>query len=166
MQRVLTATAAALFVLATASASAQTPVQTDPQIAAAMDFVQASNAKQNVLTLIDAMQPLVIARLRRERPDASDAAISAFQKAFRAEMLASVDGYLIVAARVYATHFSVSELNAMSVFWRSDVGQKYLAAVPDITKEVMPVAQAWGAAAAAKAVKTATERVKQRGLTL
>jgi hypothetical protein len=166
MRQVVIASLAALFAMATLSASAQAPAPTDPKLAAAMDFVQASNLEQRALDLIDAMEPIIAAQIRRERPTASDAAISAFQKAFKEEMRADIGSYVDGCARIYASHFSVDELRALSVFWRSNLGQKVLAETPAITKEVIPLGQAWGAAAGVKAVKAARERIKQNGYNL
>ena len=166
MRRAAIAILTGFFVMATVPASAQAPAPTDPKLAAAMDVVKAANVKANILNVVDAMIPVVIAQIRRQRPNANDAAISAFQTAFKDEMLANIDDYLVAAAQVYASHFSIEELGAISAFWRSDVGEKFSAAMPDITKEMLPIATAWGAATAAKAIKTATERVKQNGLNL
>lgn len=160
------ATLAALLALTTVSASAQAPAQIDPKLAAAMDYLETSNAKEHVMTMIDAVEQLLMPQIRREHPNADNAAISAFQKAFREQMLASIDDYMTATAQVYASHFSVEELNALSAFSRSDVGQKYSSEMPGITKELLPLAQAWSTAAAAKAVKTAAERAKQNGFNL
>lgn len=91
--RWLIAPLAALFALTTVCASAQAPAQMDPQFAAAMELVRTSNSK-GALNLIKVMDLLVAARIRREHPNASNAAISAFQRAFRQEMLANIDGYV------------------------------------------------------------------------
>lgn len=89
----------ALFALTTVSANAQAPAQMDPQFAAAMNFVRTSNSK-GALNLIKVMDLLVVAQIRREHPNASNAAISAFQRAFREEMLANIDGYVIAPGKV------------------------------------------------------------------
>lgn len=90
---------AALFALTTVSASAQAPAQVDPQFAAAVNLVRTSNSK-GALNLIKMMNLLVVAQIRREHPNASNAAISAFQNAFRQEMLANIDGYVMAPGKV------------------------------------------------------------------
>ena len=166
MRQVVIASLAALFAMVTLSASAQAPAQSDPKPAAAMDYLEASNAKEHVMTMVDAMEQVVLPQIRRQHPNADPAAISALEKAMREEMAASIDDYMVGAAQVYASHFSVQELNALAAFARSDVGRKYSTEMPVITKEVLPLAQAWGRAAAAKAIKSASERATQNGLNL
>jgi hypothetical protein len=90
---------AALFALTTVSATAQAPARIDPQLAAAMEFVRTSNSK-GALNLIKVMDLLIAAQIRREHPNASNAAISAFQKALREEMLANIAGYVIAPGKV------------------------------------------------------------------
>lgn len=102
--RLLVAPLAALLALMTVSASAQAPAQVDPQLAAAMEFVRTSNSK-GALNLIKVMDLLIAAQIRREHPSASNAAISAFRKAFREEMLANVDGYVTARGKIVRPGF-------------------------------------------------------------
>jgi len=46
---------------------------------------------------------------------------------------------------IYVKHFSVEEMKALTAFYRSDVGRKFLAKIPNVTRESMQVSRDWNA---------------------
>lgn len=141
-------------------ASAQSNAPIDPHLAAAMDLLEATNAKQIPDAFIDAIIPGLIARARRDNSNLSDSAIRSAEAAIREELMSGLDDVMKNSAKVYAEHFSEQELRTLAQFFRSDPGKKYLAEILTITREASPIIRAWEQAA----IQHAQERLKRNGV--
>jgi hypothetical protein len=146
--------------------AAAAPAPTDSRLAAAMDLLQATDAKGNMETFIDSMLPVIVDGLRRTHSGVSEDTLKLFQTACREEMVSSLDDQLKLQAQIYAEHFSEDELRALVAFYRSDTGRKYITEMPLIMKEVMPLGQAWGRNIGEQAVRRAIERLQKNGVQL
>jgi hypothetical protein len=140
----------------TRGATAPTAPATEPspgQMAAAMDLLDANRSTANIAAILDTLAPIETQQIRREHPGIDPATLDALQKAIRDEFVAREDDYKRMVAAVYAEHFSEEELRKLAAFYRSDVGKKYIDAVPTLLKEMGPVGASWGAAVAMEAVR-------------
>jgi hypothetical protein len=138
----------------------------DSHIAAALELLEATNAKATMFTMIDALEPLILAQIRTRSPNLSDADLQQFESAFREEMMNSVDDVMTLTARVYAEHFTEDDLRKLVAFYGSEIGKKYILNVPLIIKETVPIGAAWGREAGARAAQRATERLRANGVNL
>jgi hypothetical protein len=139
---------------------------TDSRLAAAMDLLEAQNAKANMKLIIDTFMKLTVTSLKQSHPDLSDDKIKLFTEAFTDEMKSSLDDLVKLQAQVYARHFSEDELHALAAFYRTDVGKKYISEVPQIVKETVPLGLQWGQSIAPKAAERAIDRLKKEGVQL
>ncbi len=139
---------------------------TDARLAAAVDLLEAQNAKANMKSMMDTFMSTAANAVRREHPDISEEKLKLFTDAFADEMVNSTDGLLKMQAQVYAEHFSEDELRGLAAFYRSDLGKKYIAQIPLIAKETVPLAFQWGQSIAPVAVQHALEKLKKEGVTL
>ena len=64
---------------------------------------------------------------------------------------------------LYARTFSVEELNAITAFYRSPVGQKFLLKLPAITQESMVIGQKFGQSVAGEMQGRIVEELRKRG---
>jgi hypothetical protein len=148
-------------------ASAQSAAPSDDtHFTAALELMEATNAKTTMLAMIDTMAPLVLNQIRAQRPNVSTAALQQFQAAFREEMMDDMDDLIKATARLYEEHFTESELRTVTEFYRSDVGKKYIGAMPALLKESVPLGAAWGKEAGARAAQRAAERLRANGVDL
>lgn len=167
MVRALVAMAAVLALLSGLPVRAADAVDaSDSRLAAAMDFLEATNAKATMTTVIDSMTPLFLGQFRTQNPALSDTAVQQFQSAFQEEMTASLNDVVMAIARVYEQHFTEDELRKLTAFYASDVGKKYISNVPLIIKESVPIGAAWGREAGARAAQRAAERLRANGVNL
>ncbi|MDR3528114.1 MAG: DUF2059 domain-containing protein [Rhizomicrobium sp.] len=138
----------------------------DSHLAAALDVLEASNAQQNVLAMVDALTPIMLGQVKKQHPDANEKVIVAFQGAFHDEMVASTGELMKMQAAIYAEHFSEADLKALAAFYRSEAGKRFVAEQPAMMKEITPVASAWGMQTAQRAIQRATEKLQKEGLKL
>jgi hypothetical protein len=115
----------------------------ESRIAAATALLRATHAVQNVGAMLDTLMPLQKAQLKRARPNLSDAAIEASLLKMRDAILARQDEMLRLYSIEYARHFSEQELRDLAAFYQSDVGKKYIALVPVLLKESVPLMTRW-----------------------
>ena len=135
---------------------AQTPVDADRKTAVkelldAMNFKQmisqmAGAMSQSMPQMIDQMIDGVAAGGKltpEQRAEARALASSAKENTSRqmAELFNDpqvVQGMEDITARVYAKHFSMSEIKAIAAFYTSPAGKKMLTVMPQVMQETMP----------------------------
>jgi hypothetical protein len=142
------------------------PAETDSHLAAAVELLEAQNTKSTMKTMVDVLMSAAETTVRATHPDLSNDKLRLFTDAFREEMDRSLDDLLKMQAKVYVEHFSESELRALTAFYRSDVGRKYISEVPEIMKETAPLGIEWGQTIAPLAIKRALDRLKKEGVQL
>ncbi len=133
--------AQAQAIAAPAAPGADTPPES--RIEAATDLLRATHAAENVGALLDTLMPLQKAQLRRAVPGLSDEAAEALLLKVREAILARQGEMLRLYGIEYAQHFSEQELRDLAAFYRSEVGKKYIALVPVLLKESVPLMTRW-----------------------
>jgi uncharacterized protein len=78
-------------------------------------------------------------------------------------MMASVGQLADQMAELYARNFTVAELNGLTAFYRSPIGQKLLEKTPGITQQTLALGQAWGRQVATDLQGRMTEELRKRG---
>jgi hypothetical protein len=78
-------------------------------------------------------------------------------------MSARVNEIVDEITALYARTFSVEELNAITAFYRSPVGQKFLLKLPAITQESMVIGQKFGQSVASEMQGRIVDELRKRG---
>jgi uncharacterized protein len=71
-----------------------------------------------------------------------------------------------LAARIYAKHFTVADLEQLIAFYESPIGKKLVAEQPAMLTEMSAVAQAWGENLAMEVMRNLEPEFHKRGLTM
>ncbi len=166
--KAMQACVALLFLLlASAGASfAQTTSKVAPEkLEAARNLLAATNTDAQFTTII----PLMFQQMRQSLPSPGsnkseqiDQIFDEIQKQFldrRSEIIDQI-------AVLYASKFTVEEMNALADFYRSPVGQKFIEAMPQLTSEAMVLGNAWGQKIASEAEEKIRRELEKRGLKL
>ena len=66
------------------------------------------------------------------------------RKAFKNEMMASLDDIYVRLAKVYTEKFTEAEIDQILAFYQTPVGEKMRAITPELTKKGMEIGQQWG----------------------
>jgi uncharacterized protein len=128
-------------------------VPTEAQISAALDLLAATHAVDTFNTRLDALVPLETAQIKRAAPSLNDSQVALIEKRLRDAITARQSELLRIQAIEYARHFDEKELHDLAAFYRSDLGQKYIAAAPALAQEIAPVVQKWMQNVAGEAVQ-------------
>jgi uncharacterized protein len=159
--------APAILVGGPTPAEAQTPAGKIPPetMAAARALLQATNADAQFSAII----PLLFRQMRSNMPvpgpkekEQVEQVFAEIQKQFmarRAELLDQI-------AALYAARFTVEELNAVAEFYRSPIGQKFIAAAPELAGRAMEIGNAWGRKIGQEADQTVRRELQKRGIKL
>ncbi len=148
----------------TPATPAPNPEPSPEAVAIAEQIIEVTGAKAHSLEMVDAMMPTAIDAIKKRTPDVPDEALSRFKSAFRQEVEKSLPEMMHAEARLYAIHFSASELNELLAFYRTELGQKMLVEQPKIFTEMLPLAQAWGRIVGARAAEAAVQTLRQEGV--
>lgn len=160
------AAVALLLTGAAADPAAKPDPATASHLAAALDVMDALNAKATFMVVVESVSSTMLANIKQTHPEASDKAVAEFHKAFKDEMVSQTDELMKMQAAVYAEHFSEADLKALAAFYRSDVGKRFVSEQPAIIKEVTPLALKWGMQAGQNAAQRAMEKLQKEGITL
>ena len=164
LRSVLKIATVALLLTGAAAAPATNPDPTTAShLAAALDVLDALNAKSNFAVMVDSVGQTMLAQVKQTHPSASDKTLEEFRKAFKDEMMAQTDELMRMQAAVYAEHFSENDLKALAAFYRSDVGKRFVGEQPAIIQEITPLALRWGMQAGQNAAQRAMEKLQKEG---
>jgi uncharacterized protein len=149
-----------------ASAQSQPPTQAQSPspdtVAAARELVTTSRAADQLKTLL----PLIMQQLKpaivQGRADVArdfDAVMPQLVEA----MSARSDSFAEAIAVIYARNFSADELRQVTAFYRSPIGQRFLAKMPTIAQESMTMGQKFGQEIAVELRTRMIEELRKRG---
>jgi uncharacterized protein len=149
-----------VFLLAAGPAPAQSP---------APDAMTAARELVTTMRTADqfkAIMPVIIQNLKpaivQNRPEVARD-LDAVMPLMLEGMSARVNEIVDEITALYARTFSVEELNAITAFYRSPVGQKFLLKLPAITQESMVIGQKFGQSVASEMQERIVEELRKRG---
>jgi hypothetical protein len=149
-----------VFLLGAGAALAQSPAP-DAMTAARELVVTMRTAEQ-----FKAIMPAVIQNLKpaivQNRPEVARD-LDAIMPLLLEGMSARVNEIVDEITALYARTFTVDELNAITAFYRSPVGQKFLLKLPAITQESMVIGQKFGQSVATELQGRIVEELRKRG---
>ena len=108
---------------------------TTDSTAVALDFVRDSKAVSGYVDSIDMMYKAALDHVRKLNARNGEAAATAFRNALRRELNPEVAALEQLLAAVYAQRFTVEELKAMQMFFRTPAGQKMIRFTSDIATD-------------------------------
>lgn len=164
MKRMLLAGFLAYAALA-ASAPAQETTEAERR-QVALEIIKLTTTDVIVASTSDAVWGAVGAEIRRLNPEASDELLADLESIFRADMAVFVEQNAALMVDFYADEFTLEELRALDAFYRSEVGQKLLAATPRLMQEFMPQIMRQMQQTLPQVVQRLFEEAERRGLTV
>jgi uncharacterized protein len=138
----------------------------DPaRLTAARQLLAATNTDAQFTTII----PLMFRQMRQTMPAQGpqqqtevNQVFDEIQKQFidrRGEILDQI-------AQLYAERFTADEMNTLAEFYRSPIGQKFIAAMPDLAADAMRLGTNWGQRIGQEAQQKIRDELQKRGLKL
>jgi uncharacterized protein len=141
-------------------------LQVEPErLAAARDLLQATNTEAQFTTVI----PMMFGQLKQSMPPAGPKMQEELDKVFdevQKQFIERRNEVLDQIAVLYAQKFSAEEMKALADFYRSPIGQKFIAAMPELTAEAMKMGNIWGRNIAMDAERKVREEMRRRGFQL
>ena len=167
---------AALPALSQGTATPSTPVPATPtppaspaiepdRLAAARDLLQATNTEAQFSTVI----PMMFGQLKQSIPPSGPKMQEELDKVFaeiQTQFIERRNEVLDQIANLYAAKFTADEMKALADFYRSPIGQKFIAAVPELTAEAMKMGNIWGRRIAMDAERKVRDEMRRRGFDL
>jgi hypothetical protein len=148
--------------LSVAPAWPQMPSPSPDALAAAKELVTTINLSNQFKTLM----PLIMKNLKpaivqgRSAVERDyDAMIPVLLEAFQGRIGELSEAFAIL----YSSNFSAEELRAVTAFYRTPVGQKYLQKQPALAQQSMTVGQQFGKSIAADLQKRMIEELRKKG---
>lgn len=149
-----------------AAAPQATPANVDPaRLTAARDLLVVTNMDAQFATII----PLMFRQMRQSLPAQGPAQQEEVNKVFdeiQKQFLERRSEVLDKIARLYAAKFTPEEMNALADFYRSTVGKKFIAAMPELAAEAMRIGSDWGQQIGREAEQKIRDELQKRGVKL
>lgn len=123
--------------------TADADAPSESHIQAALDLLNATHASENFQAVLASITPLETQQIKRAMPTLSDEAIVVIEKKLTDAVTARQDELARIQAIEYARHFDEQQLRDLTAFYRSDLGQKYVTALPAIIQETAPIVRQW-----------------------
>ena len=116
----------------------------DPaRLAAARPLVQAVGLREKALAAIERAVPMMTKTIKFRNPKLTDAEMKKVPDRIRANAHATLGQLLEFQAHIYAKHFTVDQIKAITAFYRSDAGKRLLAEETTINTEMGPAKAGW-----------------------
>lgn len=147
---------------ATSPASAQD----DATLEAARRLVAVSKIEQNFKPLVDIVTEQMRPLLRQQAPRLTDEQLREYETAFEDEMRTIVPEMMAFFSRTYAQAFTRDELEALTAFYETPVGQKALDLLPMLAQQGMAAGMKIGREVSERAARKAAERMRAKGYDL
>lgn len=160
LRRALAITICFVALLALAPARAQAP--SPEALVAAKQLVVTMRAADQLKTVFPLLMQQLKPAIVQGRPE-----VEKDYDSFMPQILASADArmseFVDAIATVYAAHFTAAELGQIGDFYKSPVGQKFLADMPKIMQDSMSVGQKFGQSLAEDLRNKMTDELRKKG---
>ena len=129
-----------------------------------MDFIE---SPEIIDRTVSTLMPLAVQPFRKAMPDAPEAMFAMLEDEMEAIIHEAIVQSRDNDAELVANHFTHAEVRQLIAFYRTDVGRKLVAKLPEIAKEREAWVAKWfaehGEAAVLSAAKRVFDRFKERG---
>ena len=156
--------AAFCFCSSALAQDATTPPPDPAKVAVATRILEATHATDNMMAVMDTMIAPMVQSIKTQNPSLPDDQIKMISDMLTEELHKLVPQGVALNAQVYASHFTLEELNAIAAFYQTPVGQKIITEQPKIVKEVLPIGMAWGRQAAEQVLTRIVEQLRKQGV--
>jgi len=129
------------FLAAGAIAQSSAPAPDPARVQAAREMFAAQGGVDQARKSLDEITKSIIEQARQSSPDIADGLERFLKDYFSSEkghVKALLDDVLDISARYYAERFTVEEMQQLTNFLRSPVGQKFVEAAPGVTAAATP----------------------------
>jgi len=162
--RVLTAVALFVALLALAS-GARAEEQIDPAaVAKAKELLAVTKTLQTMSAIMDPYSEAVERLIEDANPGRGPEVHDFIQNHYLPELRKRLPEATDILATEYARYFTLDDMDKMIAFYRSDVGQKFIALQPKLLQETFKLGQAWGDKVARDVYQKMEPWLKKRGL--
>ena len=152
-----------VFLLAAAPAPAQSPAPApDDAMTAARELITTMRTVDQFKAILPAILQNLNPAIVQNRPEVARD-LDAVMPLLIEGMAARVNEIVDEITALYARNFSAEELNAITAFYRSPVGQKFLLKLPAITQESMVIGQKFGQSVASEMQGRIVDELRKRG---
>lgn len=156
----------ALLLLAAPAAAQQSNI-TEEKVVAARELVTAMRTESQFLSTIDAMRGYLVQSFVTAARQLGEARVRDLVDGFiMPEFRAGVGEFSELFAGRYAQRLPAEEMRELARFYRSPIGQRMLAIMPEITAAITPIAVALGQPVGQQALTKHCDALCQRGLPL
>jgi uncharacterized protein len=155
----------AAFCLSLVMAQGARAQAADPErVAAAKELLVASNVEKQMAAIVPTMfnQFRTIMRVSPQDTKVRDQIFDEVQKMFIERTNEVVDQIAIL----YARKFTVEEMHAVTDFYRTPAGQKFVLATPELAVDAMKIGQAWGQKIGVEAAQKIQQEMQSHGVKL
>ncbi len=171
MSRITVALLALGLVIPAAHAQAPAPPAglpnvTDETRTAARELLNASGAEATATQMLTLLRGQMIAIFQRAPGKTAEETAKAVDELLLPELKARIGELLAMLAEIYASNYTVDEMNQLVAFYRSPLGQRVVAAAPKIGQESVVAGQAWGQRVGRDAIEKHAADLRRRGITL
>lgn len=132
------------------------------RLAAAREVIRLSQGEQMMVALLPATLDQVFQMIGSMRPDLTEP-LTAIRPMIEREFGDRSGEAIDLVAAVYASRFTVEELDALAAFYRSPVGIKFAAEMPEMAMELLSVGNEFGQRIAVDMWDRVRAELTQRG---
>jgi hypothetical protein len=161
----------ALFTVASTphrAAAQDAPAQAEAMQAAKdlMAVMSVDTVRQMVTGMTNQVWPSIERELRGKRPDIDQATLSELRTEFENIQMRYMAGIMTDAPKIYAKHFTATELRDMLAFYKTSTGQKSLKVMPQVMTDIFAMIMPQMQGLQAQVITAFQEVLRKKGINL
>jgi hypothetical protein len=130
------------------------------------EVFQLTHALDSLDQVVSMIMPQALAALRQRVPNMSPADLDRLNAVLVGEFKANADSYEQLLIQLYDRNYTVEELQAMLVFYKSPAGRSIVAKLPTMRSESLALGARWGAEIGRRAAEHALQKGRELGYAL
>ena len=138
----------------------------DARLAAALTMFDTCGEREQLNVFFAKSAQMITAQMKDNPPNLNEAQLRHFRAIVEADLKRGIDSYVALTMAKYADLFTVADIEAMTAFCRTPVGQKVSAMRSRMEAETFDDRQAWMRQAIMAAVADAQQKIQTEGNTL
>ncbi|MFV0295209.1 MAG: DUF2059 domain-containing protein [Hyphomicrobiaceae bacterium] len=157
---------AVLTCLVAAPAVAQKAAEPKPEnLAAAREVMTLAGSAKQFDLVVQQMTGIMTAQYIQQKPAQAEIIKKTFGELYN-RFVTRKGELMDKIAVIYANSLSLEDLQAVAAFYKTPTGKRFVAALPNITRQSMIAGRDWGAKIGAEIDRDARRLLKERGVDL
>lgn len=153
-----------LFVVASVTLASPDRARADEADEAYLDLVDAMKITSTFGPLVGSIQQVISPLVRQANPHLTDNQHAMIDEAISQAMKDELPKLVVMMAPIYKAAFTPAEMHELAAFYRTPVGEKTIAIMPQLFQQGAAIGQQWAQQMTPQVLEQVKKRMREQGI--